>query len=118
MAHGPWPWVMGHGHGPRVMGHGPWPMAHAHGHGPWAMAHAPWPMAMKTFRGERCEQFRQTKQNRRGHMHTHTHTHTHTHQRRKTDLVGRLSKAMGPPRDLLPRTVDGLYNRTLSRHGV
>jgi hypothetical protein len=50
MAQGPWPMAM-------ARGHGLWAMAHAHGHGPWAMAHAPWPMAMKTFRGERCEQY-------------------------------------------------------------
>ena len=74
MAHGPWAMAMGHGpwpmgHGPRALAHGPWPMAHGPWpvcHGPWAMDHGPLPMAMKTFRGEPCEQFRQTKQNRRG----------------------------------------------------
>ena len=37
-----------------------------HDHGTWA--HGPWAIAMKTFRGVPCEQLRQTKQNRRGHM--------------------------------------------------
>ena len=57
-------------------------------YGPWPVGHGPWPMAMKTFRGERCEQFRQTKQNRRGHMHTHTHTHTHTRVEKLIVSVG------------------------------
>ena len=80
---GHWPWAMAHGHGPWAMAHGSWPTCHGpwavaygmHGpwlmaHGSWAMAHVPWPwaMAMKTFRGEPCEQFRQTKQNRHSHI--------------------------------------------------
>jgi len=43
MAHGPWPWPMGHApHVAMAHGHCPWAMCH----GPGAMGHCPWRMAM------------------------------------------------------------------------